>query len=108
MRLAKDKREFFEGFSDVLKAHVKDWEEMSTEPRFVDGEWVSVYKRKQIKCTSGFVFFASQFLTLFTVPTQANIVRELLAAEHKDSSSKHSPHSAVEFVQEGMRLQRQQ
>lgn len=82
---------------------------MSTEPRLVDGEWESPYKRSQIKCTS-FPARRSIFpaFDCFTVPTLANVIKEMLASEHRHETRKTSPHSAVTFLRDGMRLQKQQ
>jgi hypothetical protein len=51
MQQVNEKRDFFHGCSKVLEADVPQWELEPTEPRFVNGEWESVYKPKIPKRT---------------------------------------------------------
>jgi hypothetical protein len=44
-----EKRAFFEGCSNVLRAYVREWEMESTKPQLVNGEWESVYKPRVLK-----------------------------------------------------------
>jgi hypothetical protein len=108
-KYASAKREFFNGLSVVNAAYTEGWSKRSTEAKFVDGEWQSVYKRKRLQSKRFCILFDGiALIYIHLVPTQSSTLQTLLAEEHNDGAAKYSPHSTAAFVHDALMLQDQQ
>jgi hypothetical protein len=103
------KRDFFNSLSATNTTYTDGWSKCSTEMKYVDGEWESVYRWKQIQSNVFCLSFDSIVLRyMHLVPTQSSTLQTLLTEEHIDGAAKYSPHSTAAFVHNTLMLQDQQ
>ena len=103
--LAAEKHAYFHGCSGACKVFVKTWENLPTEPRRVNGEWESVYRRKRLKSEYKHhspLFSASNKIWLI-VPTRLSTFQGLLTQEHVQHSGA-SAQSASVFILDALKL----
>lgn len=86
---------------------MRPWETESTEAKFVNGEWQSVYRLKLEPCTFR-LSSIEHFLTFQPVPSQTAIYQSLEAAEKLRPAIKPGRTLSslrAHFIDSGMRLQ---